>query len=70
MSRAKQRLLPELIVVDPVADIAVESGARGVNSSASVLQSPLLGDGGNLADICRILSSRMLKNPTFDSRVG
>jgi hypothetical protein len=55
-SGLKQRLLPELVVVDPVADIAVERDAGGVDRGASVLQSPLLGDGGNLADICRVLS--------------
>src|SRR5205807_4397547 len=55
-SGPKQRLLPELVVVDPVVDVAVERGASSVDGGASVLQGPLLGNGGDLADVCRILS--------------
>ena len=55
-SRAEQHLLPQLPVVDPVADVAVERGTRGVDGRARVLLRPFLGERRDLANIRGILS--------------
>src|SRR5262245_43458174 len=53
---ARQHLLPQLAVVDPVARVAVEGGPRGVDGRARVLLCSFLGDGRHFADVRRILS--------------
>src|SRR5262245_21795556 len=56
---AREHLLPELVVVDPVAHVSVERGAGCVDRGAGVGLGPLLGLGGNLPDIGRILSREL-----------
>src|SRR5215472_15742735 len=57
--RARQHLLPQLAVVDPVTGIAVECGPRGVDGRARVLLCSFLGNGRHFADVRRILSREL-----------
>ena len=57
--RAEQHLLAELVVVDPVPDVAVEGGARGVDRGARVVLGSFLGNGRDLAHVRRVLAREL-----------